>query len=250
MGNSATSRIFYDGGGYNGGDGGIVFPTELKYYYKLNESSGDAVDFLAGYNFTQTGTVPSAAGIIGTSRGPMSAANYFSETTHETDFEKQTFLVEAFIKTTGSGANQDIFAHFNGTNNGYIFYMSSDNKVKVTYPAVTTDHVASTSTLNDGSWHYVVYANLVTSGVNNSRLYVDGVVNGQSTGVSFSTAGPLSVSPVNIGCNNVGARPFLGTLDDIAYWDLTSTAKTWADIEAIITSRWNGGAGKGYSRDP
>jgi hypothetical protein len=102
-----------------------------------------------------------------------------------------------FRTTTTPSASNMIFAQANSTNaNNYqIFQFYTDAKLywQVRGGSSTTAQSISSTTLNDGIWHYAVG---VSASSSNHKLYIDGVLDGSST----TSVGTSSPDTLRIGC--------------------------------------------------
>ena len=220
---------------------GLYYPVGLYTHWKLDEGSGQAIDAKGNYNLGEIGTVPSDTGKLDGARGQFTASNYFrsADATNTTPFDVTAFAVEGWFKTN-SGATQFIFSKGNTSettgwavylnSTGYLYFASNDGSAR---------NLISPSTYNDGNWHYFFCMTMGT-GATDKRMYIDGsnVINGQGY------TNTLESVYLYCGFTNIASLPFLGLLDDLAFWDDLSIGKV--AIEAIITQRWNAGAGKRY----
>jgi len=88
----------------------------------------------------------------------------------------------------------------------------------------TINTVQSTANiLDDNNWHHILCTYNGTTGANGLKMYVDGVLNGQTTA---SSTGILSSNRVvTIGkLSNVNDWYFSGSLDEIAMWNTDQSA--------------------------
>lgn len=244
--NPAASIAWVDpvSGSYKG-IGGVEVHQYLHSYWKMDAGSGanePNVIQSSGYDLTNAGTVSSAAGKLGTSRGGFNNSNYLRcnlGNSNSTPYDSQVFIIEAWFKTGSSGILQRIFRKHNGTN-GKILGITDSNNMYLDL----SGSVIYSSGVNvaDGNWHYVVAGVLVTSGANNRRIYVNGVLRGQSTGTAHS----VPSADMTIGGFLDSLHSFSGSIDDVAYWN--TVPADWATVEAIIAQRYNSGAGLGYGQ--
>ena len=103
-------------------------------------------------------------------------------------------------------------------------YMGTDGKVR--FGRNGTALVTSTTALNDGSWHHVVYTN-ASSGSNRAKLYVDGSLAAQaSPGVTASATGNWRAGQAQWSGSWPGSPDqfFRGDLDEVAVYGSTLTA--------------------------
>jgi hypothetical protein len=86
--------------------------------------------------------------------------------------------------------------------------------------------VASTNAINNGAWHHVV--GTYTSGANGMKLYVDGVLQGQTTATVQSFAGYWRAGAEHLTgwTGNPTDDYFEGSLDELAvYTDVLTPAE-------------------------
>ena len=153
-------------------------------------------------------------------------------------------MVEGWFKTSVTGAYQFIISKDAGgvSTNGWRVYISNANKLCA--DAASTTLLTSTSTYTDGNWHYFFYAIRATSGANEIRLYIDGSLDQQATGATFTK----STNNLYVGRSySAGVDYFQGLLDSFAYW--STVLSTWAEIEAIIAQRYAAGRGREYGNN-
>lgn len=237
---SATDLVLYDW------NLGVVPPDELVAYWKLDESSGNAIDSFSTNDLVEAGTVPTATGLLGGARGAYTAStNYFHSNTggsSTTIYDKTLFWIEGWFKQSATTALIFIIGKGRIETTGWSVYYNNN----VLYFDLASQRIfANGSAYLDNNWHYVFACQRASSGTNERRIYVDGSLFAQGTGVTFTKA-PFSLT---MGVNgSVLDRAWTGTLDEFGYGDLTSSSKSWTNIEdQIITPRYNSGIGKKYA---
>jgi hypothetical protein len=222
---------------------GVTLPSEVQNYWKFDETTGGVDDALDDTNLTEFGTVPSGAGILGNARGPYTGSNYFRAGSPQL----AKFSVEGWFKTSVTGADQRIASEyaFSGKDRGYVVQVKSDNTVTFAVFGGGSDvSVTTPGTYTDGSWHYFYAGVRANSGTDEIRLYVDDAAAVKTTGLAPSY---LAAAPYTVGVEVGTGRQFQGLVDEMAFWDLTSSSLTWTQIETTITARYNSGAGKKYT---
>lgn len=235
---------------------GIPYNPYIHSHWKLNEAAGgtaiNSKQLSGTYNLTQVGTVPSTAGKFNLARGPFTAANYFMWSaggSSATVYDTATFIVDGWFKTSVTGATQYIISKTNdasGVSGWAVQIKAADNKLRFNINNGSgVNFVDSSSTYTDGNWHYFRAVIRATSGANEMRLYVDGSLAGQSSGVLLvPQTYDLMVGAVKSGSSVV--NQFQGLLDSICYFN---TVSSWVEEEALSTLRYGGGSGREYGSD-
>ena len=178
--------------------------VEQRLYLPFGGSGGGGYNYapslvLTGSNFNDT---PNAASL---QLNQFSLAAWFKTSTN--------FASDAFIANKG-GVGSDSA----GQNLNYGIWITSSEQIKVGFETGSgaDQYVTSSSTYNDGQWHYVVVTN---DGVN-VILYIDGVQEGTK---STSGATPEQNSkPFRVGANSRVTPPnnfFTGDVDEVRIWN-------------------------------
>lgn len=223
---------------------GVTPPDELVSYWKLDESTGNALDSFGTNELTENGTVPAATGVLDGARGPFTDSNSFSDPS--TDFDNLLYLAEAWFKTsTVPGATAStIMGKANAADTqGWIVGINSAQHLTIGFISGT---LSGTTDVVDGAWHYVVFVNRATSGSNEMRIYLDGeIVTPEASGNGQSWT--ASTNDFYIGKYQRANSFFDGLIDEAAYWDLTGAPLSFAQIEPTIVNRYNSGLGRKYT---
>ena len=177
------------------------YSTEVRgdspfLYWRLDEASGTVINDAGTGN--RDGTVLAQTYALGqtgalTSETVNKAMSFTiaSITSNASYASTAAFSVEAWVKTTSTTGGRIIgFGNANGQNPATTMdrqlYLAPTGKVYFGVgPAKTT--VASTVNVNNGAWHHVV--GTYTTGANGMKLYVDGVLQGQTTGSAQAFTG-------------------------------------------------------------
>jgi hypothetical protein len=224
----------------------MALTDSLIAYYSLDEASGNAIDAHAAFDLTETsGTIASAAGIVGTSRDfELTADTEYFVRADEAGISvgDEDFTVCAWINAESLTSNHVIFAKNLAAGNQqswrlrviattflFQFSVSPDGTTTVTSVSATTFGAASTATwIFIVAWHDAA-ANTISIQVN------DGTVDStaHTTGVFDSTAG------LSIGAGDANVQNWDGLIDECGYWRRVLTS-------GERTSLYNGGAGLAY----
>lgn len=219
----------------------------LAAYYKLDESSGDALDVLATSDLAASGSPPGATtGNVGgcrtfaaASSQMFSRADNAALSTGDIDY---TLAMWVYL-TSKPAATMDMLSRYdvlnvllreylfvwNAVNDRFEFYITNtagSNNV------VTANNFGAPST---GTWYHVVAwhdaaGNTINIQVNN------GTANSAATTMSPSDT---AVATTLGGRTGIATRYWDGRLDEVGYWKRVLTA-------AERTALYNGGAGLAY----
>ena len=214
----------------------------LVYYYRLNETAGvNAEEYVAGVkNITfantedgdwETGIYDNAIRLGGTDEQ--------GATTIDGD-DFSTFSWSIWINGSNNIDSQYILEqHDGGTTPRHLRIYNGNIVINI-----GNDPIMGFPFLNDSKWHHVVVTS--TESVNAS-LYFDGVKR------NYSTAGAYGTSS---GVFNIGGRGsgdfYIGSLDEIGYWDRVLTDEGCAvggTCSGEIGKLWNSGLGNYYGAD-
>lgn len=207
-------------------------------YFQLNETSGTTFAnsgsnggassaIGAGVTKGQSGVDGSNAILLsGTSTG------YFTASSTPNFMSDNQFSVEAWVKTTTSGAKTIVA--YNPGSRGFSLGTNSSNRATFSIMnnngTSTVTASGSTNLINDGNWHHIV----ATAASATLTIYVDGVStqNTSALGGTYGITGDFVVGATSSG--------FTGTVDEVALYDgaLTSTQVTthfnaWVQSQAV-----------------
>ncbi|WP_027861598.1 signal peptidase I [Marmoricola sp. URHB0036] len=210
-----------------GGYSDSVLADSPQFYWRLGESSGtSAADAKNGRTGQVTGTYTwGKSGAIARQSSETALGVDGGYVNQPTSLSSGTaFSVETWLKTTRSTGG-GLVSLITGTGPERSLYMGADGKVR--FGRNGTALVTSTTALNDGSWHHVVYTN-AGSGSVRAKLYVDGALVAQSaTGVTATTSGNWRAGQAQWSGNWPGTpdQYFRGDLDEVAVYGTTLTAQ-------------------------
>jgi hypothetical protein len=131
------------------------------------------------------------------------------------------------IGTSGSWLNNAGLVNATGSNSDFGVGLRQDGRITAGVrngSGGLTSIVSTTSGLNNGAWHHVVFTrNGSTGGL---ALYVDGAASGTATGPTIALTGS---STMNFGRVSTGTNYLRGLLDEVAVYTSALTAATAAD---------------------
>jgi len=130
-------------------------------------------------------------------------------------FGTGNFTIQAWIYRSAAGAVHSIAAK-GGASTGWVFQVHSDNKLRFTQ---TTTNIDSTGTIPPGAWTHVAVVREGT-GTNQTKLYINGVNDGQAT----VTTDFNQTEQLNIGADRGNANPMNGYIAGFKY--VVGTAET------------------------
>lgn len=198
-------------------------------YYKLDESSGNAVDSIGGNTATNNGTATYSTGKINNGVNVNGSSQYLSFSNCPR-IGNGAFTISAWIKGTSFGADGAIAGFGTGnTNQGTTFDVRSQ-KLFVDFYAGT--NLAGVTTLSTGVWYFAT----VTYDGSVFRLYLNGTLESTSAGTSASiVAGSGTIGRAFW----VGGNYFNGQIDEVGFWQRALTS-------GEITTLYNSGNGVQY----
>ncbi|MBL0183766.1 MAG: T9SS type A sorting domain-containing protein [Chitinophagaceae bacterium] len=142
------------------------------------------------------------------------------------------FSIGAYVKTTDASGNYKniLWKDVDGSNANYALYITNTNKAQITFqrnPIVgQAPNATGTTTITDGSWHYLVG----TYDGTNLKIYVDGVLDGTTATSSTPMTGP---NPLYL-ASSAGSNKYNGSMDEISVWNRALSAN---EITGLIGQR-------------
>ncbi|MFH1394215.1 MAG: LamG domain-containing protein, partial [Candidatus Micrarchaeota archaeon] len=138
------------------------------------------------------------------------------------------YTLEAWIKTTSSGAYNCIFS-INNYDPG--FYTTSGNALMVYDSGGFTS--STNASISDGNWHHVAFVREGT-GANQLKFYLDG----QALGTSTHSASLLAASTLRLGYDGYSGEDFAGTIDEFRFWNIALPAEQiWVHAQENLPSK-------------
>lgn len=215
----------------------IATDTNLKLYYKLDETGGTTVTDSSGAG--NTGTASNSS-ILNNAYGKFNNKGVFVSassndiTIVDASSLKPTgnFSAGGWFKTTTTGVNQILMASYSANPTAAGFFINIDDVSNHMYFRVADNasHSISqtnTATITDGRWHLAV---AVWDG-SNAHMYIDGVDSSGAFGFSPAYASPNFVF---VGANTASGTPsnfFNGDMDDLFL--LNGTALTLGQVQEL-----------------
>ncbi|MDP3744555.1 MAG: LamG-like jellyroll fold domain-containing protein [Methylotenera sp.] len=225
--------------------------------YRFDENlwsgvSGEVVDIISSNNGTATnGTLTTSSTGIGQGicrLGVFDGTNDYINIPTIYNQLKGTFSFSAWLNTTQVGNNVDWQApgitgveQNGGQNDIFIGWLDASGRIGLN---VKNDNsFTSTSSVNNGQWHHVVFTRDMASGL--TKIYVDGVLQNtrtQGTGLIGNTFNGIGI--VRNTSSSTAPKYFNGKLDEILIFNniLTDANVTQIYSNQSIGKNWDGTA--------
>lgn len=202
--------------------GGVV-------YYKLDESSGNAVDSIGSNTATNT-SVTYSAGKINNGAVFNGSAQLNSVSTVPNG---SAYSISLWFKTTkNDGSYSTMYCSSSSSGGGTtadVFLVSETHRVL--YQVGGTLLETTATIYNDGNWHHALFTMDSTAGI----LYVDGTAVASGTITAPSTNRYPTIGYYVGSASN----SMVGSVDEVVYFNRTLSSTE-------VTSLYNGGSGNQY----
>jgi hypothetical protein len=190
--------------------------------WNLDEGSGTTAADSSGLgnNATLVGTPTWVSGVHGGAIKLNGTTDYLTVPDAASLDATTALTIAAWVKPTKVATQYLIKKAVSNTTNGYELGLSSSGKAFVRLNQATkadTYRVDSTTSYpTNGTWIHLA----ATYDGTTIRLYVNGTLEGSTTGPASITTNTLALA---LGAEPAGTRPFAGTLDDIRTYTTTLT---------------------------
>ncbi len=224
----------------------MAFPySGLISYWKLDESSGNAVDSVGSNTLTNNNSVTYGAALIN------NGANFGTSNTNKS-LSKGSIItpltsvsIQCWVKVNTlipSGTTYGLFEQEDDTNAVIMGVLYDENsgspRIRADYHKnnVSDNYVYYTTTMTTSVWHHIV----ITYDGSTFTLYFDGVSRGTPLTISGGGSGSVSGNEFTI-----GEMPRFGSFasmisDESGIWNRALTS-------GEVTTLYNGGAGLAYT---
>jgi len=221
------------------GIGSSTLETNLKAYYKLDETSGSVLDAKGDNDGTNSGGTPNQSGLLGTSYA-FDGSDYIDcgNTDDLSSLTSEGSLSMWLYPTTLNTLDYLLISKMDmgSATNGYVIYIKDGTTIRVGLADASNLQVTSGSTItvSTGSWQHIV----ITWSVAQDRIRIY-----KNAGAPYETT--CDYTPVSNVTNFLIARcatygdTFIGRMDEIAAWnrEITSTE---------ISELYGSSSGKAY----
>ena len=202
--------------------------NDLVSYYKLDESSGDAIDSAGSNDGTVNGATQGVTGKINTAYD-FDGNDYISCGTQS--LANNSFSISVWIAADSTSCNYAVGQGTNSSRRGLHFGRRSSNG-KFTFAFFADDLDSSTSVATDGTWEH--WVGTYDASTNSRKLYRNGVLDSSDTaGGDYIGTGTLYIA------RSYTTSYFYGKIDEVGIWDRALTSSE-------ITELYNSGDGISY----
>lgn len=235
--NSNTDNIYMyygNGSASDAQNASGVWETTYKSVYHLKEASGTAITDATSNAIN--GTKLSSIQPTSDSNGQISNAQNFDGTAYISNTRtvlSSGLTYEAWVKTTDtrSGTGTTYVANtVLGDSTGAIYVLFGVNGGKASYDQYVSNYTTpleSTSSVNDGNWHYIAATHNSISGA--EKVYVDGALQASGTKSYQTTYNAWD----SIGASYGHENKFNGSIDEVR---VSSAPRSSAWIAASYSS--------------
>lgn len=201
------------------GDSEPKLLTGLAAYYKLDETSGDALDYLGSHD----GSVTATQGVS----GKINTCYSFNGTTDFVDCgvlsSSHSFSVSAWVQKEGGGAK---VVASSGNTSGFSFRITGSNYLELlkNYGGLVG---SSTTIVPSGTLSHIAVTYDGVSGA--YAFYIDGVQSGSGLNSMDFTLGTFTIGAITL-WNNAKGDFFNGLIDEVGYWNRPITQAEVAQL--------------------
>ncbi len=209
--------------------------TSPLAYWKLDESSGDAVDAIASLNAANTSVTYSAGKI--NNGAVYNGSAYHTISDNSAVKPSSDISIAIWVNITSTATSYQMFLA-KGENAGDTrsyeirqFGTTSQIEVQCRTGGGSYMQARSTTAIGTGSWVHFVYTRTGAT----QKIYINGVSDTLASNVTQTGAIDYSTDALWLGQRNGGLR-YNGKLDEVGIWDVALTSTE-------VTDLYNGGAG-------
>lgn len=227
----------------------VLGTPDVVGYWPMDETSGstahDQTTSPANGTYNSSGVTLGQTGAITTSTdyAPVfdGSTGYMSVPSTSKLQPSKSLTLEAWFKTSASGSTEPILS--TGGSSGAQLFLTGAGKLE---GFVASHGVLSSSSYNDGAWHYAV----VTWDGSSISLYVDGALAApaNSNPSAQTTAPTYSSTGVFVGENYVGNAHFSGSIDEPAVYG--SSTNSSAALKPGVIKNHYAAATSGLTKTP
>lgn len=213
--------------------------------WNCDEASGNLIGNYAGLTFTDTNTVGSAAGLIGTSRLHVRASSEYFTRADDAIFSPGDvdWWWAGWLYRNSIGVTQDFISKTAASNSEYTLELTSGNLLRL---YVSGDGTANTTlsnanqTITDAVWTFFLAWHDSVANTINSRVNHGTVASAAHTTGTFNGTAALT-----IGRHTSAGQHYDGRLDCLAFGKAPPLGLT-ALADELSSFLYNGGAGRAW----
>jgi len=214
------------------------FNTNLRAYYKFEESEGDLLDSENDYDLTNNGLDYEATGRIDYGVGAIYANTDSANITSLLGITDYPYTINTWFKSNYQTTEQNVIGFGGVTVGSYrmIIGFNTDGYIKLW--EVTSDgddYPVGSVDLIDNSWHMIT---LICNSSTKRAVYVDGSSTPSITSTEIKNFGS-NFDTFLISSNQGGSANAEGTIDEIGVWSRSLSTSEMSDL-------WNEGNGLEY----
>lgn len=183
--------------------------TGLISYYKLDESSGNAIDEVGGYDLTNIGSMTYATGLIGNS-AKANQSKYLVTSSHTglSEIETGDFTVSLWANATNQSGEPVWFGQLTTWVDGWGSILRPSGQLSIHMKSCTFE-TTSVNVFN-GKWDHLV----ITRSGGVAKLYVNGTEKG-----SCASSTNYNISDFILGGSIIAGRYFDAGFDEVGIWN-------------------------------
>lgn len=207
--------------------GKAVYNEQPDLFWRLSEATGTTAVDASGQDSNGTyfgATTQGAAGALAGQTNTAVAFNGGSVISTKAYNNPTTYSLEAWVKTTSQIGGKIIgFGNSSsGDSSAYDrhIFMLDGGKLRFGVWIGSESTIDSTTTVNDGNWHYV----LATQSPDGQKLYVDGVLQASNTQASAQDYVGYWHVGRDVTWGGSSSYAFNGTIDEVAVYSSELTA--------------------------
>jgi len=208
--------------------------TDLMSYWKMDESSGDAIDAHGDVDLTVNGASYGGTGKINDGFDFDGNDNLRKTGISGNPLDATDLTMVAWVNPTALGGFQRILGSASGAANRYSMLFNGD-KLAYQIDGAGHDDPSTTAVSNGVLTHIAV---VFDASENNVKYYINGTLDGNEPTDANEIDANLTI--FCIGANSDGnAQFFTGVIDETGVWNRTLD-------QSEITALYNGGSGLAY----
>lgn len=197
----------------------------LISYWKCDENAGatSLVDSVGGNNLSKNGSATFGVGKINNGTDLESGTSDFWSIANALQSGlgiTGAFSISAWIKLETVGSSTIVGKFSDATGESYLFYVTSDGKLRLLVSVSGTDSderfKTSSGSLSTGVWVHVVATFDPSASM---KLYINGTEDTGTQSGSVPASFASNTQPVTVGANSGGTpRYFDGMIDEVGIW--------------------------------